>query len=163
MKRSIMITLLLAVIGCMLMAEPCWAKAGEARFGTGLTKDLELIGESRELDTNLVTCAFYGTKAFGVMTATVSIYYKDVETKVETLLLRADAAVNPTWGVLIFQDLPLPTMGKYTFTLSTTGGEVLSTGDVVITEKKVDEKMPEQPKADGKTLEGLFNKFKPTP
>lgn len=51
--------------------------------------------------------------------------------------------------------------GRYTFTLSLTDCDVLATGDVMITEKTVEENMPEKPKVDGTTVEKLFNKFKP--
>jgi hypothetical protein len=57
--------------------------------------------------------------------------------------------------------LPLPATGKYTFSFSKPTGEMVASGSVTIKEKKVEEKLPEQPKAEGTTLETLFNKYKP--
>lgn len=161
MKRTFFITTMVAVFCCFLHVLPCSASMGEAKFGTGVTKDWKLIGEATEFDTNLITCGFFCTKPAGVMTVTVSIYHQDLTSNTEAVLARVNLDVNPEWGVFILPDIPLPDTGRYVFTLSTTGGEVLSKGQVTITEKKVEEKMPEQPKIDGTTLEGLFNKFMP--
>ena len=160
MKRTLATALFLAVF-CCLSALPCSASPGKARFGTGVDKNWELVNEAREFDTNLVTCGFYGTKPFGAMQVVVSIYHQEKPGSAEALLTRANLDINPQWGILILPDLPLPGTGTYTFNLAKAGGEVLADGKVTITQKKVEKKMPAQPKVDGTTLEGLFNKFKP--
>jgi hypothetical protein len=95
------------------------------------------------------------------MSVTLSIYYQAPDVKNEEILLRVDEDVNPEWNIMIFRELPLPSTGKYTFSLSKSTGEMIASGSVTIKEKKVEEKMPEQPKVEGTTLEDLFNKFKP--
>lgn len=161
MKRTLVSIIFLAAVCCFLSASPCNASTGEAKFGTGVTKDWQLLNEAREFDTNLITCGFYCSKPFGVMQVVVSIYYREASGASESLLGRVNLDVNPQWGVMVIPDLPLPGIGRYMFSMSKVDGEVLAEGAVTITEKKVEEKMPEQPKIDGTTLEGLFNKFKP--
>ncbi len=161
MKRAFVSIVILAALCCLVSVAPCTASAGETRFGTGVTKDWKLVNEGREFDTNLISCGFYGTKAFGVMKVVISIYHREKSGDTETVLTRATVDVNPKWGIMIVPDLPLPGIGLYTFTMAIPDGEVLSSGTVTITQKKVDDKMPEQPKIDGTTVEGLFNKFKP--
>jgi hypothetical protein len=152
---------MLVVFCCFLHAAPCSASVGEAKFGTGVTNDWKLIGEATEFDTNLITCAFFCTKPAGVMTVAVSIYFQDPASNSERLLARVNIDVNPDWGIFVLTDIPLPETGKYTFSLSTPEGEMLSKCQVTITEKKVEKEMPEQPKIDGTTLESLFHKFMP--
>lgn len=159
MKRIFITALLGAALCCFLAVSPAMADAGKAKFGTGVTKDWKLVNEGTEFDTNLIACAFYCTKPIGAMTAAISIYRTDSHT--QSLLARVAVDVNPDWGILVLPELPLPAIGKYTFTLAKADGEVLAAGDVAITEKKVEEEMPEKPKIDGTTVEGLFNKFKP--
>jgi hypothetical protein len=161
-KRTLVSTLFLAVLCCLLSVSPCDAGTGEVKFGTGVTKDWQMINEAREFDTNLIACGFYADEPFGVMQVVFSVYFQpDSPPSGEVLLARITMDVNPQWAIMILPDLPLPGIGKYTMTLSEPEGEVLAVGDVKITEKKVEKKMPEQPKVDGTTLEGLFNKFKP--
>jgi len=160
-KRTFITLVLLAVFVCLTYVPLCNASAGEARFGTGVTSDWKLINEAREFDTNLITCGFFGTKPFGTMSVVVSIYHQEKPGATESILERVTLEINPEWDVMLLPELPLPDIGKYTFTLSTAGGDSLASGSVTITEKKVEEKMPEQPKVEGTTLEGLFKKFKP--
>ena len=160
MKRTIGISLCLAVLCCFFYALPGSAAVGEAKFGTGITKDWKLENEGREFDTNLISCAFYCEEAINSMQAAVSIYFTEDGNK-EALLARVVLDVNPEWGILVLPEIPLPSTGLFTFTLSKTTGETLATGQVKINEKKVDEAIPEQPKVDGTTVEALFNKFKP--
>ena len=161
MKRTLITLALLAVFGCLAYAPLCNASVGEARFGTGVTSDWKLINEAREFDTNLITCGFFGTKPFGAMSVVVSIYHQEKPDTPESLLERVTLEVKPEWDLMILPELPFPHIGKYTFTMSAVEGEVLASGSVTITGKKVEEKMPEQPKVEGTTLEGLFKKFKP--
>ena len=162
-KRTLLTMFSLAALCCLFSFSPAIAASpGDVRFGTGLTKDWKLINESRELDTNLVACGFYAKKAFGVMKVIVSIYYKEKAGDVESTLARVNIDVNPQWGVLFIPELPLPGVGLYTFTMAKEDGEIMADGAVTITGKKVERKMPEQPKVDGTTPEGLFKKFKPS-
>lgn len=162
MNRTFVSLLFAAALCCLFSVSPCNAAGtGEVKFGTGVTGDWKLINEAREFDTNLITVGFYGTKPYGVMQVVVSIYHREKSGASESLLSRVKLDVNPQWGIMVIPDLPLPGVGHYTFNMSTVGGEALAVGSVTITEKKVEAKMPEQPKIDGTTLEDLFNKYKP--
>jgi hypothetical protein len=146
---------------CFFQASLCEAADGEVKFGTGITKDWEIENEGTEFDTNLIACRIYSPEPFGVMSVTFSIYYQAPNEKNEKILLRVNEEVNPEWNIMAFPELPLPFTGKYTFGLSKSTGEMIANGSVTIKEKTVEEKMPEKPKAEGTTLEALFNKFKP--
>ena len=161
MKRTVSIALVLSVFCCFLYAMPCSAESGTARFGTGVTKDWDLVGEAGEFSTNLITCGFFCEKPLGAMQVAVSIYLREKAGGAEQVVVRTNIDINPEWNILFLPDIPLPSTGEYTFNLSTLAGEGLASGKVKITEKKVEEKMPEQPKVDGTTVEGLFNKFMP--
>ncbi|MDR3087075.1 MAG: hypothetical protein LBU45_03895 [Azoarcus sp.] len=139
----------------------CEAADGEVKFGTGVSKDWQIENEGIEFDTNLISCGFFSPKPYGVMSVTLSIYYQAPGATNEEVLIRENQDVNPEWNILVVPELPLPSTGKYTFSLSRPTGEAIASGSVSIKEKKVEEKMPEQPKVEGTTLEGLFNKFKP--
>ena len=161
MKRLFVIAIALSLACCLLSVAPCIASQGEAKFGTGVTKDWNLVGEAREFDTNLITCGFFCAKPLGAMQVAVSIYHREKADGPEQVIARLTIDVNPKWNILFLPDIPLPATGDYTFNLSTMAGEMLADGDLRITGKKTEAKMPEQPKVDGATLEGLFNKFKP--
>jgi hypothetical protein len=161
MKRSLSILSFAAALFCFFHPLPSAAADGEVRFGTGITEDWEIENEGTEFDTNLIACRFYSPEPFGVMSVAFSIYYQAPDEKVEKVLLRADQEVNPDWNAMIFPELPLPSTGKYTFSLAKPSGDMIASGGVTIKEKKVEEALPEQPTAEGKTLEALFNKFKP--
>jgi hypothetical protein len=162
MKRPLNIMLFAAaVLLCFFQPLPCEAADGEVKFGTGVTKDWQIENEGTEFDTNLIACRFYSPKPYGVMSVAFSIYYQPPNGKTEEVLLRVNEDVNPEWNILVFPELPLPTTGKYTLSLAKSTGEMIASGNVTIKEKKVEEKMPEQPKAEGTTLEDLFNKYKP--
>ena len=161
MRRRFAAVMFPVMLCCIFYGAKCAASAGEVKFGTGVSKDWQLINEAREFDTNLITCGFYSQKPFGVMQVVISIYLQEKPDARESVLNRVSLEVNPEWDVMILPELPLPGVGKYTFTLSTLAGATLATGDVIISEKKVEATMPEQPKIDGTSLEKLFNKFKP--
>jgi hypothetical protein len=95
------------------------------------------------------------------MSVTFSIYYQAPNEKTEGILLRVNEDVNPEWNIMIYRELPLPSTGRYTFSLSKPTGEMIASDSVIIKEKKLEKEMPEQPKAEGTTLEALFNKYKP--
>ena len=161
MKRSLFVGLMVSFLCCLLQATPCAAEPGEAKFGTGVTKDWKMVGEASEFDTNLITCGFFCTKPLGAMQVAVSIYLREEANGPEQVVARITLDVNPKWNIFLLPDIPLPAKGYYTFDLSSTTGELLANGSVRITGKKTEAKMPDQPKVDGTTIEGLFNKFKP--
>jgi hypothetical protein len=159
-KKSLFAAIMLSLFCCLLQIAPCSAAPGEAKFGTGVTADWNLVNEAREFDTNLITCGFFCAKPFAAMKVTVSVYLQKPQ-QAEELVLRTDIDVNPKWNILFLPDLPMPSTGDYGFSLSTLAGDVLADGNVKIAEKKVEKEIPAQPSVSGTTLEGLFNKFKP--
>lgn len=161
MKRSLNIMLFAVALLCFFQPLPCEAADGEVKFGTSVSKDWRIENEGIEFDTNLIACGFYSPKPYGVMSVTFSIYYQAPNEKTEEILLRVNRDVNPQWNTMIFPELPLPSTGKYTLSLAKSTGEMIASGSVSIKEKKVEEKMPEQPRAEGRTLEDLFKKYQP--
>ena len=146
--------LLVLCLGTMAFAAP-----GEAVFCKGLDENWKPLGAGKEFDTNVVSTLFVSVKQFKAMEVVVSLYQNTG--KAQELIHRETVTINPEWNGLFLPDIPLPSVGNYTFTLTTLAGEFLSSGDVSIKEKIVEKEIPQQNKFEGFNLEGIFNKFKP--
>jgi hypothetical protein len=159
MKKSISFAMAACwiLLFCAAAAQAQTVEPGKALFCKGMEK-WQPIDPGTEFDTNVVSCLLRGKKAFGVMQGVLSIYRADE--KGQTLLHRETLDLNPAWDALYLPDIPLPETGKFAFVLSSASGEIFSSGEVTIKEKKVEKPIPEAVKTEGTTLEGLFNKFK---
>jgi hypothetical protein len=131
---------------------------GKTVFCKGITEQWEPVEPGEVFETNVVSTLFSSPKPFGNMQMVLSIY-KEAKQGQE-LLHRESGDVNPAWNTLYLADIPLPAVGKYTFTLSSPGGEIFSSGLVTIKEKTVEKPIPEKIEVEGTTLEGLFNRFR---
>ncbi|MDR1084626.1 MAG: hypothetical protein LBP22_07120 [Deltaproteobacteria bacterium] len=150
------------VFGLIFQCLPVFgAEGGQTKFCLKIDDQYNPIEPATEFDTNQVSCLFVNGNedSFKVLEAVVSIYNDSVE-GVQELLHREEVAVNPDWNVLILQDIPLPSTGKYSFVLSSKEGKVFSSGTVTIKEKKVDTEMAEKNTVTGTNLKLLYDKFK---
>lgn len=158
-KKIIVLPILACVFLLCGMTGPAHALTpGDVLFCKGVTDSWEPVDPGTEFDSNVISCLFLGKEPFGVMQAVLSIYME--EEKGQVLLHRETCDVNPEWDALYIGDIPLPAVGKYVFAMSSTSGETLSSGAVVIKEKTVEEPIAEKNTVEGTSLEGLFNKFK---
>jgi len=161
MKKRILLSghvCLFVLLFSAFAAQAAMVEPGQALFCKGISDKWEPVDPGTEFDSNVVSCLFRGKQAFGAMQIVLSIYL--LEEKGQSLLHRERGDINPKWDALYIADIPLPKTGKYSFVLSSTGGEIFSSGEVVIKEKTVEKPIPEKNKVDGTTLEGLFNMYK---
>ncbi|MDR2077125.1 MAG: hypothetical protein LBP61_09415 [Desulfovibrio sp.] len=157
MKQHGLLSLILALLLCAASAASA-AEPGRTIFCQGITEAWEPVEPGEVFDTNVVSALFMSPKPFGNMQMVLSIY-RDGE-QAQELLHRESGDVNPSWDTLYLGNIPLPAVGKYSFVLSSPGGEIFSSGSVTIKEKTVEKSIPEKNEVEGTTLEGLFNKFK---
>jgi hypothetical protein len=132
---------------------------GPAIFCLGINENWEPIEPGTEFTSNVISCLFIGKAAFGVTDVMLSVYQD--ASRGQKLLYRYSMFINPQWDNLIIEEFPLPELGNYTFVLSNLSGEPFSSGQVTITEKTVDEPIPEAVTFSGNALEDAFNKFRP--
>jgi hypothetical protein len=161
MKQRVFSWAVLAILLCAWTAGPAPAGAkepGEVIFCKGITEDWSPIEPGEVFETNVVSAFFISPKPFGNMQMVLSIYTDTAQG--QELLHRESGDVNPAWDGLYLGDIPLPAVGKYSFVLSSPGGEVFSAGSVSIKEKTVEKAIPKKNEIEGTTLEGLFKKFK---
>lgn len=157
MKRIMCLSVLVCLV-VLFAAVSVHAQESFVVFCKGVTEKWEPIEPGTEFDSNVISCLFAGGKPFNMMQVVFSIYIE--AEKGQALLHRETCDVNPAWDTLYVSDIPLPAVGKYVFALTSPAGDVLSAGEVSITEKKVEQPIAEKNTMDGTTLEGLYNKFK---
>lgn len=148
------------ILVVMLLACSCsfaFAQPGSTIFCTGITDKWEPENPGTEFTNNIISCLFVSPSKFAALQVVLSIYEdKDIG---QTLLHREEFKINPDWNNLIIQDIPLPAVGKYTFSLASTDGKAFASGQVTIKEKTVDAPIPEVNTISGNSVADAFNKF----
>jgi hypothetical protein len=156
-KALVLVSLLtLLICASQLSAD----EVGKVIFCASVDDKLNPVDIKEEFDTNQITALFNAPsdKKFNSLELVLSIY-KQIEEGKQELIHRETKSINPQWNVLVLQDIPLPDVGNYTFTLTSADGNEVSTGLVSIKTKTVDKVIPEENKIQGTTLEALFNKY----
>jgi hypothetical protein len=131
---------------------------GQVIFCLGINEDWEPIEPGNEFTSNVISCLFISQAQFGVTEVMLSIY-KDLP-RSQQMLYRSSMSINPKWDNLLVEEVPLPEPGKYSFVLSDLNGDIFSHGQVSVTEKTVDEPIPEAVSFSGNSLEDAFNKYR---
>ena len=154
MKKIILVfTVILLSLCCSL----AFAQSGKVIFCTNVSDEGKPQDPGTEFTSNVISCLFANPKGFAVPEVVITLY-KDEE-RTQQLLHREQVSINPEWNNLILQNIPLPDVGKYTFSLASMAGEVFASGQVVIKEKTVDQPIPETNEITGSTVADAFNKF----
>jgi hypothetical protein len=133
---------------------------GKVIFCTSIDEKLNPVDIKSDFDTNQISVMFSAPsdKKFGVLELILSIY-KEIDNGKEVLVHREKKEINPKWNVLILKDLPLPEVGTYIFSLTSTEGKEVSSGLVNIKNKNIDKDIPENNEIQGVSLEYLFDKY----
>ena len=158
MQQRVFFGTALALLLCLGFVAPSWAadSPGVVVFCKGITEKWEPVGASDTFETNVLSTMFKSPKPFDVMQTVISIY-KDGNG--QSLLHREAVDVSPKWNILYLPNIPLPSIGKFTFTLSVPAGELIASGSVTIKEKTVEKPIAKKNTVDGGTLEEIFKSF----
>jgi hypothetical protein len=155
------IIFLVSLFICLICSPALFAdEVGEVVFCSTVDDKLTPVDIKTEFDTNQIAVLFSAppSKKFGVMELILSIY-RELDEGKEELIHREKKSINPQWNTLVLKSIPLPTIGKFKFALTSLEGNEISLGTVTIKTKDVDKKIPDDNAVQGITLEDLFNKY----
>ena len=136
-------------------------RTGKIIFCNSINEELEPVDSTSTFATNLISWVAYSSQRYGALEVVFSVYQKEKDGKGQQMLLRVNMDVNPDWNLTAVREMPLPGPGLYTLALTRLDGTVLASGDVTISAGADEGVLPEHVESDGKSIEALFNRYKP--